>query len=600
MKNAVKSLTDIIRYLYYILNKKRRKQFVILFVLTWIGAGVEMLGISAVLPFVQAMMSLDKMMNNQNVAGILQYFHITSGTTLILLLGVGIIVIYVAKNLYLLALALVTARYQTGVQKDLAIYMLHQYVKRPYIYFVNNNSNVIMRNIDFDTNGISVMIQSGMKVLSEALTVLLVCGLLFVTDAGLAGGIMVIAAACMLSIVFGCRNKIKENGAAQRHYAMMKSKSLRELLEGIKEVQVMNRRDWFVEGYETNVDKNRKTVVVQNMLNILPEKTIEAVCIAGLIGMVCFRILQGTNPQDFVPQLAVFAVAAFRILPSIARIVSNLNTALFQKPALQSVYENLKDIERYNTEMQEIYDRASVDDSLQNVLFEHELTIRAVSWQYPGAEKEVLSGLNMVIKKNQSVAFIGESGSGKTTLGDIILGLFRPQKGQVLLDGIDIITIPANWSRLVGFVPQAVFLTDDTIRSNVAFGIDEKQIDDEKVWRALEQAQLKRFVETLPDGLETIVGEDGIKFSGGQKQRIAIARALYNEPEILLLDEATAALDTETETAVMESIEALQGRITMIIIAHRLTTIRKCDAIYEIKEGKAVKQEKAETLRERM
>lgn len=596
MKNAVKSAGDILKKLYYVLNHKRKKQFLILFVLSWIGAGVEMLGISAILPFVQALLDMDAIMQNENFRPILQILSIENKEAFILLLGIAIIIVYFLKNIYLLALSYLTSRYQTGVQRDLAIYMLHQYLKRPYIFFVNNNSNAIVRNVDSDTGGISTMIQSGMKVLSESLTVLLVCILLFATDAGLACGIIAIAMACLCSIVFGCRNKAKKNGAAQRHYFMMKDKSIRELLNGIKEVQVMNRRDWFVRGYEKNLDKFRNTAIVQNILGILPEKAIEAVCIAGLIGMVCFRVLQGVNPQKFVPQLAVFAVAAFRILPSIARIVAGLNLMLFQKPALQGVYTNLKEIEAYNASMQEIYDRAKVDDSNQRIEFQKELMIKDVSWRYPGAEKAVLQHASLSIKKNQSVAFIGESGSGKTTLGDIILGLFRPQEGKILVDGIDIITIPVNWSRLIGFVPQAVFLMDDTVRSNVAFGMDESEIDDDKVWRALQQAQLKEFVQTLPKGLETIVGEGGVKFSGGQKQRIAIARALYNEPQILLLDEATAALDAETETAVMESIEALQGQITMIIIAHRLTTIRKCDVIYEVKNGRAVIKDKKDVL----
>ena len=217
-----------------------------------------------------------------------------------------------------------------------------------------------------------------------------------------------------------------------------------------------------------------------------------------------------------------------------------------------------------------------------------QIEIRDVVWQYEGTEKKVLKGVNLIIKKGQSVAFIGQSGAGKTTLADIILGLLYPQQGKVLLDGEhDIHQIPTQWSKLIAFVPQTVYLMDDTIRNNVAFGVDEKEIVDEQIWSVLEQAQLKDFVEELPDGLDTLIGERGVRFSGGQRQRIAIARALYTNPDILILDEATSALDNETETAVMEAIERLQGHKTLIIIAHRLTTVKKCDMIYEIKNGVA-------------
>ena len=226
--------------------------------------------------------------------------------------------------------------------------------------------------------------------------------------------------------------------------------------------------------------------------------------------------------------------------------------------------------------------------------FQNTLTVEHVVWQYDNQKKPVLTDACLKIKKGDSIGLIGESGAGKTTLGDIILGLLKPNQGNVLIDGLDVYAMPKSWARIVGYVPQAVFLADDTVRNNIKFGLDADISNDKLVWEALERAQLKHFVESLPDGLETIVGERGIKFSGGQRQRIAIARALYAKPEILVLDEATAALDNETEKAVMESIDALQGQITLIIVAHRLTTIRNCDKIYEIKDGKVIERSKKE------
>ena len=226
--------------------------------------------------------------------------------------------------------------------------------------------------------------------------------------------------------------------------------------------------------------------------------------------------------------------------------------------------------------------------------FEKELTLSHVTFSYEARDLTVIDDLNMTIKKGASVAFIGSSGAGKTTLADIILALLKPKSGQILMDGIDIEDLGGRWHQIIGYVPQSIYMTDDTIRRNIAFGIADGEIDDEKVWKALEMAQMKDFVMNLSMGLDTIVGEWGVQFSGGQRQRIAIARALYNNPDIIIMDEATAALDTETETAVMESIDALQGIKTLIIVAHRLTTIKNCDVIYEIKDGMAIERKKEE------
>ena len=233
-------------------------------------------------------------------------------------------------------------------------------------------------------------------------------------------------------------------------------------------------------------------------------------------------------------------------------------------------------------------------DNSEKIAFKNEISIQDVTFAYPGTKEKVIDHLNLKIKKGSSVAFIGTSGAGKTTLSDIILALLKPQTGKILVDGVDIKELGGVWNRMIGYVPQSVYLTDASIRHNIAFGVAENDIDDKRVWDALEAAHLKEFVEKQPRQLDTEVGEWGIKFSGGQRQRVAIARALYSNPEILVLDEATAALDTETETAVMESIEELQGYKTLIIVAHRLTTIRNCDKIYEIKDGKAIEREKSE------
>lgn len=274
-----------------------------------------------------------------------------------------------------------------------------------------------------------------------------------------------------------------------------------------------------------------------------------------------------------------------------------LNNIVFYRPTVEAVADELHEVEEYRQIINNQINRQIENKSDEEYTFHKKVEVKNIFWKYPRSDKHVLQDVSIMIEKGDSVALIGVSGAGKTTLVDVIMGLLRPESGSVTVDGIEIATIPKKWSRLIGYVPQVVFLVDDSIRSNIAFGLRQEEVDDEKIWSALEQAQLKKFVQSLPDGLDTVVGERGVKFSGGQRQRIAIARALYYNPKILVLDEATSALDNETESVVMESIEALQGHKTLIIVAHRLTTIRKCNKIYEIIDGHAILREKEEVLK---
>ena len=318
---------------------------------------------------------------------------------------------------------------------------------------------------------------------------------------------------------------------------------------------------------------------------------------SGLIGVVVIRLLMGVDVMNFVPQLGMFAMAAFKILPSVGKVSNRITIIVYHLPMLDNIYKVVVKADEYEKEQAQYQNthKTNSDDG-QNINFCNKVSIQNVAWKYNENKSNILEGLQLDIQKGESIALIGLSGTGKTTLADIILGLLQPQTGCVYMDGKDVYAMPKQWAQIIGYVPQNVFLMDDTVRSNVAFGL--KNVDDKRIWEALEEAQIKEFVEKLPYGLDTIVGERGVKFSGGQRQRIAIARALYNNPQILVLDEATSALDNETENAVMEAVEALQGKMTLIIVAHRLTTIRNCDKIYEIKDGKAVLREKAEVLEE--
>ena len=305
---------------------------------------------------------------------------------------------------------------------------------------------------------------------------------------------------------------------------------------------------------------------------------------------ICIKLTFGwsNNIADFVPQLSAFAIAAFRLMPSIGKLNAYINSINYCKPSLNLIYDDLKAIEDCKGE------DAYRPDKDENASFEEAINVNDVVYRYPDSDENVINNVSMNIKKGTTVAFIGSSGAGKTTLADIILGLLVPDKGDICVDEWSIRDNPNKWHSMLGYIPQTIYLTDDSIRRNIAFGVNEADIDDEAVNRAIEEAQLSEFVKTLPEGVNTFVGDRGVRLSGGQRQRIGIARALYRNPQILVLDEATSALDNETETAVMEAIDNLHGNKTMIIIAHRLTTIRNADVIYEVAAGQVSKKTKAE------
>lgn len=303
--------------------------------------------------------------------------------------------------------------------------------------------------------------------------------------------------------------------------------------------------------------------------------------------VIMLQVALGGNINALVENLAVFSIAVFKLIPSANRINGSLNSIVYDLPSVNTVYEDLREAEAPVTEREK---GIEADKSCQKLKFEQEVRVQALWYCYPDSGTYVLEDVMMNIPKGRAVAFVGESGSGKTTLADIILGILIPERGRILVDGKDIYENLPGWRKNIGYISQNIFLMDDTIRHNIAFGLDDGEIDDRQLRHAIEQAQLSGYVDGLPEGVDTLVGERGTRMSGGQRQRIGIARALYYDPELLIMDEATSALDQETERAVMESIEALYGAKTLIIIAHRLSTIERCDMVFEVKDKRVLRR----------
>lgn len=578
---------------------RRQKQFgAVILLMTLLGALVETLGVSIIIPFVQAMVNPQELLENQYIKPVAEWFHIEEDMQIVVFFGIVIALVYILKNVYLTILSYCRVRYATKVQKELSVLMMKSYMKRGYLFFSQTNTSDLLRGIIGDVTAVYQMMYNAFRVIAELLTTIAIVIFIMKTDIKMSLCVIALAAICFLVIVLGFRKPMRKMGLQYRESNKDVNKHSLQAFQGIKEVIVMHRQNFFVERYEEAFARQQKAVIGQTVGSESPAFVIEAVCVAGLILAVSFRGYNGMDMVSYIPKLASFAMGAFRILPSLGRITSSFNQIVYYAPSLDKTYENLKEVRMAESSSEQENARIMVGQADHDSACGREkqtdsyLEIKDIHWQYPAADREVLSGVNLSIRKGSSVAFIGPSGAGKTTLADTILGLYSPKQGQVLYRGRDIKTMEDVWGQYIGYIPQSVYLTDDTIRSNVAFGVENP--DDGQIWQALEQAQLKEFVLSLPLKLDTVVGDRGIRFSGGQRQRVAIARALYNDPEILILDEATSALDNETETAVMEAIDSLQGNKTLIIVAHRLTTIRKCDVIYEIADGKVIKRDKKE------
>lgn len=595
MLDNFKAFQKILAQLGYILQKRQKRDLIKVFAAMIVEAFLELLSVSVIAPFLQIMLDESAIRDKWYISWIYRLNPGISNVGVLLSFGIAIILLFLIKNAVGLGCAYIRYKFGTRIQKELSVHMLRSYLKRPYSFFLNTNSSEILRGIENDMESVYLTLLYILENCSFLLVILFIAVFLFVTDWFTALCSLVLVGACFLGVTLFFKKRMKSAGRAYRAAVADQKKFGYQSVHGIKEIMILNRREAFVGQYEEAAERTAGALLTNNFVTACPDRVLEGVCIGGLIGVLCVRIALGVDMTRFTPVLGTFAMGAFKILPSISKVSARLNHIIFYQPSVHSFYENYKKAEEFDRENDALIEKEKeLEAGTETKQFEKELRLNGLGFRYENSKKEVISDLSMVIRKGEAVAFIGSSGAGKTTLADIIMGLLKPQKGKVLIDGTDVSDIPHLWCRMIGYVPQSVFLTDDTVRANIAFGLPKERIFDDRVWAALEKAQIRDFIEKLPDKLDTIVGERGIKFSGGQRQRIALARALYEDPDILVLDEATSSLDTETETAVMESIDALHGHKTLIIIAHRLSTIRNCDRAYEVRDGVAIERKISE------
>lgn len=565
---------NTIKMLRYIFDRKQKVTIIRILIQIVIGTVLEFVGVTAILPFVEAAMDPSKVHGNKIMELLYALFGFKDVQEYLICMAILLIIIYLVKNVFLVYMNYNIYRFNYDNQRLVAKKLLDTYLIEPYVFFLDHNSADLVRNIKEDTIGLFDTIIAAMQLIAEGMVTFVLFIYLLYKDKTITLTVGTVLVFVVFFVMRRIKRSVEQCGSNVRLSKAGMTKWILQTFGGIKETLILGRTKFFEKKVDDQYCLYANSQKKYQVLSYMPKPLLESICVGTILFAIIIKLRMGVSPDYFISTVAVFAVAAFRLLPAFNRITIYINRINFGKPSLVAVYDDLRDIENH-----EIRDSRQPNNRIE---FNETIEIVNVNYKYPSSTSFVLNDINLVLKKNKSVAFIGASGAGKTTLADVILGLLAPESGDILVDGVSVLNSIENWRMCLGYIPQTIFLLDDTIEANIAYGLDKSCIDEEKLERAIEDAQLKDFVNSLDDGLETIIGERGVKLSGGQRQRIGIARALYNDPEVLILDEATSALDNDTESAVMEAIDSLSGKKTLIIIAHRLSTIQNCDFVYEV------------------
>lgn len=572
----------------YIFDRKQKIQLGILGVMIFIGGLLETLGVGAMIPLVNALLMPEKLQEYidkyeflQRICDMLNVESIGQVTKVLLL---GLMAIYVVKNLYVLFLIYRQNSFITQNRNKMISRVMAEFLNRPYEKYLGADIPTVFRITDSDIPQTFALILAMLQLASEVVVSFLIFLVLLWQDVMMTLFIIAIFGVMTLIVLKVLKPRLNKIGAKNQAIQSRIAKWRIQATYGLKDVKVLNREEFFVRNYYETGKVGADVARNYAVLNNTPRVLIETVFIVSVLMFITIYINSGGNVGEIMTTIAAFGVAAIRVLPSVNRINTYITEIAYTQPSLDFVYENLQEGMKTDAMLAE----RRANSQVEKLKLEDKIELNHISFHYPDSDKYIFKDAHMAVPKGKSVGIIGASGAGKSTIVDVLLGLLHAQEGEITCDGVNIFKNYESWLAQVGYIPQAIYLIDESIRDNIAFGIDADKIDDKRIWEVLEEAQLKEFVEELPEGLDTTIGDRGVRLSGGQRQRIGIARALYNDPEILVFDEATSALDNDTEAAVMEAVNSFHGKKTMIIIAHRLNTIEKCDIIYKVENTKLV------------
>lgn len=558
------------------------------------SSGLEVVGIGAIAPFINLAINPKLIYEYSWLEKLFYFSAIDDEGRFIACLGLAVILLFCSKVTVAWLTQVAIFNFSCRQQRLLINKLLDRYIYAPYTYYLEKNSSYVVDNIIEIANNFNMIVQPLFVAIANIFISVSLFALLWYTSSTVML-ILLLILLPVLIVINSFKQRIRAWGKQYRQSKAQLLNTINHSLGGIKETKVIGCENYFKNEVLLHTKKLEASQTSFFSFNILPRFLIEAVMLVSTISVIAYFLLTGQNINQLQGVLGVYALASIRFLPAFSQVVGGVNNLRNQAYTIDRIYFDFKELKNSDKDRRaKIINTQNIKldsclKSLGKLSFTDRLTIENISYQYPNQLKYAIENLTLSIKKGESIAFIGKSGAGKTTLVDIILGLLTLQEGDIKVDGVSIYNDLRAWQNLVGYIPQSIFLADDTIKRNIAFGVPDEAIDLDKLYRAIEAAQLLEVVDNLPNGIDTRVGERGILLSGGQRQRVGIARALYHEREILVLDEATAALDNETEKLVTDAINALSGKKTLITIAHRLTTVEKCDRIYQLSEGKIVR-----------
>lgn len=574
---------NTVKKLNIIFDKSTKiKLLILLFAITF-GALLEMLALALISPFISVLLDYSIVQTDPYISWVFNFLGFTSISSFLALLTFLLASIYIFRGIYMYVLNRIQFRFIARRQAALSERLLNKFLGFSYLYHTKRNIAELQQTIVRDVELMFTVIISVLRLLTDTFMTLFILVFLIVVSPVMTLMIGALSLICVLLYFKTFRKQLLDAGKNNREASVGMTKSVNQAIGGIKEVKLLRREDYFRRAFRRNSSIFVKVFTQFRSLDIMPKLVVETVCFGGAFIILGIFIIGGADVSEMVPQLSVFVLAAFRLLPSVSRQVALTNTIVFYRASVDAVYKSL-------FEEDDIAAPSRPSGNINILKSGNDISVRDLTFAYPSTGEPVLDNISFEIPEKKSIAFVGPSGAGKTTLIDLILGVLTPDSGGVFYKGESIHHNFTEWSKNVGYIPQQIYLLDETIRENVAFGIDRREIDEGKIWRALEQSQLKEFVESLPDGLDTVVGDRGIRLSGGQRQRIGIARAMYEDPPILVLDEATSSLDNENEKAVMDAVMGFKGNKTMLIVAHRLSTIEHCDIVYRVESKKVDKE----------
>ncbi|MCI8392062.1 MAG: ABC transporter ATP-binding protein [Roseburia sp.] len=563
----------IIKSLFSMMPKEQIKKIPIVISLMFMGAIIETFSVSMLVPLVSLVMDEDKISDSEIYNILNRFVHINSPKDMVIIMFLFIAALFIIKNIFLYYETKFQIKYSSDVRRTLQDRIYKNCIDSGYEYYLSINTGDIQRNIMSDAYSVYNVLIALLSVATESfISVFLIIALVIINPL-VAVSCMLIISICMLGMYKLLNGRIVKNGRIKRDYTGKLNQWILQTVDNIKEIKVMNREDFFKKSYEKRLYLFNESDYKYMALNNAPRLVIEGATVSGVMIVLCLYFVMGMDFAELVPQLSAFVLAAVRILPSANRISAGLNDIKYFATSIDHVRDAMKP-----HTLQPMVKRNRISE------LKCEICMSNISYKYPDAEEYIFKNLNLKIRAGETIGIIGESGAGKTTLINLLLGLLDSAEGVIVWDGIEINDTKERYQLSVGYIPQQINLLDDSIINNIVFGAED--IDKEKLDQVIKDAQLGDLIKSLPEGLETEVGDRGVRLSGGQRQRLGIARALYSDPALLVLDEATSALDNETEKELMEAIDSLKGKKTMVIIAHRISTLAGCDLIYKLNNGK--------------